>query len=291
MGTSKKRKFSVFLALAAFVVLLAAAWLLFGVFLNNPIKQAEADLNSFFQLLRNERLYDAYDQCAARLKEVSFEGFEHSILKHGLEKASPPQWQAGHTSGTEATFAAAMALDGELKDDITVKLVRERGRWRVYSIVSSRAGNLISEFSGVRLDSPEKVKDEQVVLTVPGDEELQRLVNQTLMSFNEAIQIDYFGPFYQVISNAWQQQTTPNALREAFEAFVNNKVSFASLRGARAEFPLPPVIDNYGILLAEGYYQESNRRINFRLRYVNEGGAWKLFGIDLSLVDQSQGGG
>lgn len=290
-GGMKRRKLAFYILLAALVGLLIVGWLAISGILKDPARNAEADMAQFFKHLRNERYYDAYNQIATRLKEVSFEGFERSILRHELDKVSTTDWETRKVGGTEATFSGVFDFFGGKRDEITVKLVRERSQWRVYSVVSRRAGNLITESSGIQLDSSREA-GKPMDLSVPSDENMQRLVNGTLMSFNEAIQIQYFGSFYQSISTAWQQQTTATNLTEAFKVFIEKGVSFAALRDAKAEFIFPPIINDYGILLAEGYYIDGTRRVNFRMKYVNEQDQWRLFGLDISLVDsQREGGG
>lgn len=283
----KKGRLHVFLAMVVFIALLAVLLQAAGLLLQDQTDSAQADLDEFFRSLRNERPYDAYDECAARLKEVSFEGFEQSVETHGLDQARDIQWTTRKVGGTEATFAGAMDLAEGNRDEVTVKLVRERGKWRVYSIVSERAGNMIAESRSVRLNSDSTgTEDAPGKPELPSDDELQQLVNQALMRLNEAIQIEYFGPFYQSASTALQQQTSPTVLLNAFQVFIEKDISFAALRDAKAVFTQSPSIDDYGILQTDGYYLDKETRVNFRMKFILERGEWKLFGIGVNLVKQ-----
>lgn len=270
------------LALAA--VLLA---LVLPRFYSDQASEVVQRMTTFAEQLQNGYVYDAYDSTATRLHQISFVGFEKSLENYGLIGQASVEWVDSQVSGTEATARGRVELDAGQRDLITAKLVRELGQWRIYSLVSEKAGNLVREsLSGSPGQAAEEVAPDS---RLPGSGELQRLVNDTLMHFNEALQIEYFGPFYQQISQAWQQQTNPAELLSAFRIFIEREISFAELRGSNAVFTVDPYTNDYGILHTEGYYDQVQRRVFFEMKFVEERGDWRLFGVNINISRTGSG--
>ena len=270
------------LALAA--ILLA---LILPRFYSDQASEVLQRMNTFGEQLQNGYVYDAYDSTATRLHQISFVGFEKSLESYGLTGRASVDWVDSRISGTEATARGEVEFDAGERDMITAKLVRELGQWRIYSLVSEKAGNLVREaLSGTPGQPAEEAEDDSLT---PGADELQRLVNETLMHFNEALQIEYFGPFYQQISQAWQQQTNPAELLNAFRVFIEREISFAELRGRNAVFTIDPYTNDYGILHTEGYYDQGQRRVFFEMKFVDERGSWRLFGVNINITRTAPG--
>jgi len=117
---------------------------------------------------------------------------------------------------------------------------------------------------------------------VPSDAELKKLTDETLLSFNSAVQSRDFDAFYQSSAKLWQKQTTPDKLKAAFKTFVDQNFDIASVvEKVKPAFEPPPAINSDGLLVVEGSYPIKPDKLTFVLKYLNEEGAWKLIGINV----------
>lgn len=240
-------------------------------------------LEQFSQNIQQGYTYDSYQVIASRLQTISFEGFEASLENYGLNREAEIEWQNVSLAGNEATCVGKVQFPEGGNDTLTVIMVKELGSWRIYSIASERAGIFIRELIDNRVAEATQSETAEP-LNIPAESQLKEMVKQTLQSFNEAIQIEYFGPFYQQISSAWQQQTTPGALLNSFAVFIQNEVQLPAILQSEVNFVQPPEFNEYGLLILNGIATstEYEYRVFFEAKYVFEAGQWKLFGIDLS---------
>ncbi len=117
---------------------------------------------------------------------------------------------------------------------------------------------------------------------IPQGDELQELVQNNLVQFNDAIQAADFTDFYPTISKLWQRQSSPAKLKEMFQTGIDNKMNFGEIRTMGANFsPKPRFDDSKGFkeLIVEGSYDTSPTPTRFKLKYIPEGKEWKLSGI------------
>jgi hypothetical protein len=119
---------------------------------------------------------------------------------------------------------------------------------------------------------------------IPSDEELQEIVKETMMNFNDAIQRGDFSDFHKTISKVWQGQTKPKTFEDGFRSFIEKKVDISSIRDQQARFSPTPKIDTsqrLDRLMVEGTYPTSPSPTQFKLQFIPEGEDWKLFAIDV----------
>lgn len=119
---------------------------------------------------------------------------------------------------------------------------------------------------------------------IPEGDELQEMVQKTLVEFNDAIQADDFTDFFQTISKLWQRQSSPAKLKDTFQLFIDRKIDFGEVRTMGADFTSKPRIDDskgFKELILEGRYDTSPNPTKFELKYTPEGKSWKLTGISV----------
>jgi len=117
---------------------------------------------------------------------------------------------------------------------------------------------------------------------IPSGAELKKLTDQSLTSFNGAVQKADFTDFYKSTAKLWQGQTTPDKLKEAFQAFIDKKFDMEGVIQKRVpKFEPAPAMDADGFMVVNGAYNVDGDSLTFRLQYADEGGAWKLAGINV----------
>src|SRR5881392_727125 len=117
---------------------------------------------------------------------------------------------------------------------------------------------------------------------LPSAAEIKKLTNQSLLGFNSAVQKADFTDFYKSTAKLWQEQTTPDKLKEIFQSFVDRKFDMEEVIKKQAPTLEPaPALDADGFLVVNGIYNLESASLTFQLKYNSEGGAWKLVGINI----------
>src|SRR5438552_1452420 len=90
---------------------------------------------------------------------------------------------------------------------------------------------------------------------LPSAAEIKKLTDETLLSFNSAVDSRDFDAFYKSTAKLWQKQTTPDKLKAAFKTFVDQNFDIASVaEKVKPNFEPPPAINSDGLLVVEGSY-------------------------------------
>lgn len=119
---------------------------------------------------------------------------------------------------------------------------------------------------------------------IPEGDELQEMVQKTLVDFNDAVQADDFTDFFQTISKLWQRQSSPSKLKDTFQVFIDRKIDIGGVRTMSANFTSKPRVDDskgFKELILQGNYSTSPNPTKFELKYTPEGKNWKLTGISV----------
>ena len=125
---------------------------------------------------------------------------------------------------------------------------------------------------------------------MPSDAELKKLTDNTLLSFNSAVQSKDFDEFYKSTSKLWQEQTTADKLLTIFKSFIDKKFDIASVvKTVKPTFEPAPEINSDGVLVVQGSYPIKPDKLEFVLKYINEESAWKLIGINVKANKAGKG--
>ena len=117
---------------------------------------------------------------------------------------------------------------------------------------------------------------------IPSDEELQEIVKESLLDFNDAVKEGDFTDFHGKISKTWQKQTTPEAFNTAFSEFITRKLDISDIGSMEADFSPAASIDKsqgVKVLLVNGKYDTSPNPTRFDMKYIADGSIWKLLAI------------
>lgn len=115
-------------------------------------------------------------------------------------------------------------------------------------------------------------------LIPPPVDQLQYLVRETMLDFNDAIAGEDFSDFHAKICKPWQKQVTPDGMKDMFRQFIDGKASFGEIRDMDASFSLQKVKKDsqYKILEVTGEYPTTPNATTFELNYLAEGKDWRL---------------
>lgn len=132
-------------------------------------------------------------------------------------------------------------------------------------------------------DRPGETKPNASKGAMPTDGEIQYLVRETMLAFNDALQKADFNEFYNGISKQWKKQTTADSMKSSFQSFIDGKASFGEIRSMTADIENRATRKQSGfnVLDVKGKYDTSPIDTTFDLSYIAEGSEWKLFKIQV----------
>lgn len=221
--------------------------------------------NDFLSLLGQGKTTEAYASTSESFKAVQDEqSFAVQVRQLALDDYESATWQSRSVVNNEGTVEGLIKCKNGSSFDATVRLVKENGGWKVAKV---RVSNL--EMPTYQIPP------------MPNEAELRKLVKETLLEFNKAVRADNFDPFYATISEYWKKQISPAELAAALHDFVDKKVDVSIIGNLTAKFDPAPVIDDNGFLVISGKYLNKDGRLSFQMKYLLEGGVWKLVGMDV----------
>ena len=130
---------------------------------------------------------------------------------------------------------------------------------------------------------PGETKPDASKGTLPAEGELQYLVRETMLDFNNAIQTADFNAFYSKISKQWQEQITPEQMETQFQPFITGQASFGEIEDMTAQIKSKGTRkqSRQNFLDVKGEYPTSPIPTTFDLSYISEDGDWRLFKIQV----------
>jgi hypothetical protein len=138
-------------------------------------------------------------------------------------------------------------------------------------------------------DEDTSTKKTSTSADIPSESELQDLARQSILDFNDAVQSGDFSDFHATLAKPFQKEASAEKLAGVFHEFVEAHLNFSEVRKVDATFTSKPGMltsAGYDMLNLEGFYPTTPRRTNFKLKYVNEGGDWKLASINVNTKNQ-----
>ena len=224
--------------------------------------------DEFLGLIGSGKIAAAYESASATLKsQQTVQSFEQAVKNLGLTDFAPASWSSRETNNGRAHLEGSVTTRSRGKIPLTMELVKESGTWRVISLTAPQAGASV----------------EQGGKQLPSDEKAKTLILESLLAFNKAVQDKSFVGFHQQISRRWQEQITPDKLKEVFNQFIETHLDISPIKEVQPVLSAAPEINSDGILVLEGYYPTSPTKVYFRLKYIYEHPAWKLFGIQVNV--------
>ena len=243
-----------------------------------------ASAQRFFEQIAAGRAEDAYESASFNFKaQQNAKGFEATVKDLKLTEFASAQMETENRDRHSVRLRADLKLKSGESVPLIVTLNRETDAWRVFSIRSPRdpaTGRIENKFSLVGKTTS---LIDPVNRPMPDDAVQRRLVRETLLRFNDAIQQQSFDDFYESVSKAWRDQLTKGQLQRAFQPFLDKQVDISGIKDVEAVFDPAPTINSDGLLILTGSYATNPYKVFFSLKFIYELPNWKLFGVDVNL--------
>lgn len=121
---------------------------------------------------------------------------------------------------------------------------------------------------------------------LPTDNEQEILVKTTLMTFNDANLTGNYSILYEKSAKLFRAQATVQKMSDAFKVFRDRKIDLSSIVADEIDSSKAPVLDAKGVLTLKGRFKDDEKKIRFDLQFVDEGGAWKLVGLNVNYKEE-----
>jgi hypothetical protein len=282
----------------------------------------------FFTLCSRGKPGDAYNSSATMFQlERSPKYFEARLRELMLDRAEDIQFGTMTSRGSAYIVPVKLKLPGGKPLELSVSMVEENGQWRVLEVRQEFAQGVAEDVFSVKargadtnLISRNKTFTEPVATAVPTQDQMQDLVEEALLKFDEAVKAADFSNFLEFVSDRWKfrgkdprilnytgndpdlvKQRDPNnrdgritkfALESSFRPFVDAKVDLTAIKGKKMKLDVPAAVNTEGVLEIKGRYDTfvfaganppTPKKLTFKLEFVLEGAKWKLFGISVDL--------
>ena len=116
---------------------------------------------------------------------------------------------------------------------------------------------------------------------IPSDDEQDVLIRSTLMTFNDANMTGNYAVLAAKASKQFQAQLPVDKLASAFESFRKNELFFEGVVSADYDSYEKASFDSDGALVLAGVFKTGDIQVKYRLRFVQDGNAWKILGINV----------
>lgn len=183
----------------------------------------------------------------------------------GIDHYESSFWNNRSIQNNTGRLTGSIMTSDRRQIPVEVFFVLEDGRWKLLNIKPERG-----------LES-----DQTTLKIVPKDEDLKKLVKETMILFDEAIKAGNFNQFYKesILSELWKSQAKPEDLNQAFKAIIDEKVDGAFVANVEPVFSEEPFIDEDEVLKVQGYFPSQKIVVFFELDYLYEHPRWKLIRI------------
>ncbi len=231
----------------------------------------------FLALVRDGRTHEAYLATARAFRTATSEqGFVAFLETSGVAGNRGAEWGSRSLSGSTGELEGSIRTRGGGAVPLKLKLVKEDGAWRVIAIEPLTAGI-------VTATGPSSGATPRGDPGLPPAAELQAMAKSAVLALGRAVTSRDFTELHASTAALWRRQTTPEALRGAFQSLIDQGADLSVVQATTAVLSGKPSIDGSDRLVLEGFFPSEPTRVGFTLKYIQEASAWKLVGINVQL--------
>ncbi len=254
----------IFIGCLGFLVIIVTGFVLVFLLTSNMVGTTD----KFFTAVKEKDFEKAYEYTSEEFQAgTSLESLKRFLEQSAIIDYKAATWNSRSITQNQGQLKGALETIEGGTIPVEVSLVKEEGGWRIQHIRK--------QASGIEESVSEK--------TIPPEEELKKMTNESMLLLAEAINAEDFSEFHAGISRLWQSQMTEEELLEIFKPFTEIDVDLTFVKNLEPVFSEPPKINEDELLLLKGYYPSKPPIVNFDLKYIYEYPDWELFGIQVNL--------
>ena len=225
--------------------------------------------DKFFREIQKGNIETAYNLYLSEefRQNTSLEDFTAFLEQSALKNFADAEWASRSISGDEGELAGSVRTGDGGTVPLEISLVKEDGGWKIISIYKPAAGLLDDSGSGV----------------MPPDDRLKNMASDAVYRLGLAINKSDFKDFHKSLSALFRSQTSPEALQNAFQSFIDQGIDLTVLKETGPVFNESPFFNDDGILILKGYFPAEPPVTYFETKFIFEHPRWELFGINISV--------
>lgn len=227
--------------------------------------------NAFFDASGRGDMMAAREQLSTDFKAATdAAALERFLADNGLLRVTDTTWNNRKISGGRGELSGSVHTDAGSTVPLTLVMVEENEVWKIHAIQKVAPG-----FGSVS-------EDATAAPAVPATAQQVALVKRSMHDFAVSLDEGHMTHFYGTLSSLFREQTSVEALNEAFAPFYENEIGLLGLDGLDPLLADDASIDSDGVLTLNGHYASQPNEVVFTHRYVYEGTDWALLGINVS---------
>lgn len=286
-----------------------------------PVEAADR----FFALCASGRAAEAFTTASGTFQiERSSKYFQARVRETGLDSFQEVKWTPLDTPGRARMVRGEFKMKDGRVLPLVVSMVQDGGRWCLFSAKLETGSEDIFAFIERTADGEDEGKKgfgDPYDRALPSEKELQKMVEEVLLTFDDAVKRNDFSDLYAIVSDRWKfrgkdprilsytgkdpkmlekadpenkaRRLTIAALDYAFHAFVEASADISRIKGEKMILDEPVTLSTDRVLTVKGRYDTfvfqggaapKPCKLSFTLEFVREGSAWKCFGITVNFA-------
>jgi hypothetical protein len=200
-------------------------------------------------------------------RHVTTSLFSEFINENELDSYVSASWDSRSLEGSRGSLVGVIQTNDKLLP-ATISLVKEDDGWKIYSLQ-------IRDEQSHKNEETRQLPDQQTQLLLATD---------IMAIFTASLEQKSMQLLYESAAAIWQNNTSVNTLDEAFNRFyTENILMLNQINNKKPIFDHAAKLDDDGFMLMAGFYELEDQTLRFKQRYIYEGLAWKLVGLDVRL--------
>lgn len=244
--------------------------------------------SAFFKLLSEGKTREAYEKTAFTFQAAqTFPSFEQTAHELGIADYTAINWTRRVVNPKEATLDGEITRKDGSRVPVAITLLKQAGEWKLYALHTPGKNDPAPTKNPFTLVG--KGPDFNDVYTshpMPSQPELAALSRDALLKLNDAIKRRDFRELFNSLSEKWRNQIglSLRRLERTYQPFIDAGVTLDGVTSTEPFFTQPPQINSKGLLVLTGYFPTQPYRVNFSLEFTYEMPNWRLFGLDVALM-------
>jgi len=204
---------------------------------------------------------------------VPLETFQAFMETNHLDRFKDISWGNREVENGKGKLEGTLVMPDGSSIPINVMFVKGEDGWKIYAVTKPAAG--------IRETQSEEKNKQVSKLTIPSKQAYMALARETVRNVATTLESKNTDMLYNTISSVWRSQITPDKFHQIFEGLMQSKTNLTPLVNMVPKEEKPAFLDENNILHVSINYPVQPVNILFDLDYINEGGEWKLFGINI----------
>jgi len=241
---------------------------------------------TFLENLQHGNTTAAYESASLAFQtQPPLQEFDTQLKELQINGFQTVHWTSDQIQKNEAKLEGELIKNDGNKLNLFTTFINESGQWRIYELkIRSIKNGQIEEHRFTQVGQNGSF-GQVVQQSLPNNNQIKKIVLETLLKFNDAIQQKDFDDFYKSIASDWQLQISQNRMAQAFQGFIDQKIDISAIKESEIKMDEPPFINHEGCLYVHAHAKIPAYQVNFALTYKYEIPNWKLMGITVNCVD------